>query len=238
MSRIREKLHDRLDRDLSIAVDEGVIDREAANEEIEAVLKVYDEEYSLAHRYEAVGETYLAAQLMFRFYERRGIALRHDRKWADADDNFGYLDAVDIDEDIREDFEETVRSAGEESPMTPAELINRYVELADGLLNGLKYEIHGDRRTDESVRVVCERAGRQFETTTDTGDDEIDVDSLLIVLNRMIEETTLDDRRFTQIDVGISSNAHIFFVKEHAIDYLENYFRFARQSLHRKAQEE
>lgn len=236
MTAPRDALFDKLDRDLDRFAMYGEIDP-VADDEIETVIDEHEADYALADRYETFGETYVAAQLIFRVFERKGVALRHDEEWVGADRGLVELaERADIDEEDREVLSDVEANAERWAPEDYDELLADYVALTDGLLDDLSWDVEGDRRADDTVQVGCERDGHQFETELDAEGSEIDVDGLIELLNRVVAETTDDDRRFALIPTWMSTNAHVFFVDD--VGTFENYFSFARGSLQRKAREE
>lgn len=231
MSDPREHLHDRLQQGISLFADENVFDAVPGDDEIAAAIDAYADEVALEERFEGLGETYLAADIMIRLLERRGIVLRHASEWAGEGADLGAVDGPGG--DVRENLEDLQAAGDRYAPASYDELLGRYIGLAGDVLEGTEYEVEG---TDDTVRVVCERDGRQFEATADAG--TVDVAPVLSLLNRVVEETTLDDHRFVRIDPLVGSDVDVFFVEERAVYTLENYFTYAREVLQRKAEGE
>lgn len=224
----RTALHERLADDLETFAAFGEIDP-VDEAEITVALDEHEDRFDLAGQYEAFGESYVAAGPLFRVLERRGVALRHGERWADADRALDELgEHADLDEKTREQLAAVGEEIARDAPTGYDELLAEYVALTDGLLAGLDWELDGNRRTDETVGIVCKHAGRRFSTELDAREPTVDVDGLVALLNSFVE-TTDDDRRFVRIRTWISSNVHVFFVDD--VDAFENYFSFARKSL-------
>jgi hypothetical protein len=73
----RERAYERLIDRLSTLVEAGVCGSYTESE-IDDLLDWYCDQFSLPDRLEREGEQYVIASLVFRFFERRGIAVAHD----------------------------------------------------------------------------------------------------------------------------------------------------------------
>lgn len=237
MTEVRDALHDRLDLDLGIWPSYGLIETEPTDEEIAAVMDAYEADGpSLAEQYDDLGESFVAAELALLFFERRGVLVNHDSKWFDAERAAEDLaEWEQLDEEAHRQLLEMTADASQDAPENYDELLGRYVGLTDGLLDDLAWEVAGDHSDDE-VAVRCERVGEEFEATLDGG-NEVDVEGLVGLLNRVVAETTDSNRRFTELD-GWVNRVYVFFIVEAYTDPLEDYFSQAVASFQTHVQAE
>lgn len=225
MTDARDALHERIKGDLGPWVSYGLIDGGPTDEEVDAVLDVYEEGGApLSERYEDFGKSFVAAVIL-SFFERRDAVVTHGPRWADAERAADVLaEREGLDEETRRQPREMAEDATRRAPADYDELLGRYVGLTDGLLDDLSWDVAGDHSDDEVV-VRCGRAGTEIEATLDDG-DEVDVHGLVDLLNRVVAETTESNDRFTELD-SWPGDVYVSFIYENYTDPLENYFSYA-----------
>lgn len=174
-----------------------------AEEELQKAIKEFETEwFTLEERVELVGPNRTVADVVFFVLEKKGVAFSYDseRIW-------GYGDELSY-----------------------PYLIQEYVQLADGYLDELEYEITGDWDAGEDARIVAELGDRQFEGTLDYLGDWTDTDSLIDLFNRIVAKTEAD-RRFSFIQVDDQGQIHyVFFIDPDIEEDIAEYFESATSS--------
>ena len=228
MSDIHARLRDKLFEDLTLMSQMDII--EAIDHSLaEGLLEQYEEGLQMDKRAEVFGVTYIVAELLLSYFEHEGVAVTHHETVPAGRDLSDMVNTEALSDDEAALVESYTERRSEE-PRTYAELFDLYVPLADGLLTDLDYRTSErtdhESAADEEVRALLERGGQSFGTTLHTTGRELDIESVLSVLNRVLEDTTTDDRRFSRVEFR-SDWSHVFCCSPYQLETLKNYFSFA-----------
>jgi hypothetical protein len=183
------RLHEKLLDDLMVMSQMDIIG-EVKELLADSLLEQYEEGLQMDARIEVFGVTHIVAELLLSYFEHEDVAVTHRKVFPTESNLTDMIRSGELSE-AETELVESYTERRSEDPQSYRELFELYLSLAGDLLTGLEYRINEgadrDPATDEAVRARLERDGQSFETTLRTTDSEIDVESVLSVLNRVVD---------------------------------------------------
>jgi hypothetical protein len=217
----RDRLRTELLTDLEEKSRQGVLD--GVDESlVDTVLEEHSPGADIDSLIGRFGMTYLVAELVLSYFERQSLAVTHRSQWPPRD--IAHATGTDVSTDLLEELSDTVDG---NEPETYDDIVEMYLELAGDSLNPVACRTLGDRTTSSDVQLEITAGDRQQETTLRAGGREIDVESVLDPLNRVLETTTEDNRRLRRVAFD-PQRVHVFFLTPDDRETMADYFAFAR----------
>lgn len=194
---------DQVKADLTAFAEEGIVDP-PTDEALTDIVAGYERDFGFMGSFDEWvghhGEQYLVAELVFRYLKQHGVALVHDSECI-----YGYEDETDG---------------------CPA-LLEAYAGLAGGRLDAMSYTLDGDWSAKEDAHITISVDEQTLEETMVYDGDYADIDSLLALLNRVIETVTDAPERYNRLRFSDGTGVTVGYVHPDHAATLRKCFREA-----------